>query len=208
MKKMKGRLKEEEGQDETERQGRERVKGSSAERTGDNDNFRAKRYIAKTTINPAITHGVSDYLGSLEVGKYADIVMYPTAFFPAKPKMVFKGGFIAWSIMGDPNASLPTPEPVFYRPMFGAMGKAVKRTCFTFTSKAAMKLGVPDRLGLEKVVLPVKNCRTIGKSDMMWNDKTPDITIDPETYEVKLDGKIATVDPAKELALAQRYFMA
>jgi urease subunit alpha len=208
MKKMKGRLKEEEGMDETERQGRERVKGSSAERTGDNDNFRAKRYIAKTTINPAITHGVSDYLGSLEVGKYADIVMYPTAFFPAKPKMVFKGGFIAWSIMGDPNASLPTPEPVFYRPMFGAMGKAVKRTCFTFTSKAAMKLGVPDRLGLEKVVLPVKNCRTIGKSDMMWNDKTPDITIDPETYEVKLDGKIATVDPAKELALAQRYFMA
>jgi urease subunit alpha len=217
MKKMKGRLKEDE-QYGTEQlltgdrgggeQARERVKGSSSERTGDNDNFRAKRYIAKTTINPAITHGVSDYLGSLEVGKYADIVMYPTAFFPAKPKMVFKGGFIAWSIMGDPNASLPTPEPVFYRPMFGAMGKAVKRTCFTFTSKAAMKLGVPDRLGLEKVVLPVKNCRTIGKSDMMWNDKTPDITIDPETYEVKLDGKIATVDPAKELALAQRYFMA
>ena len=217
MKKMKGRLKEDEQYGKVQlltgdrggaEVGEERVKGSSAERTGDNDNFRAKRYIAKTTINPAITHGVSDYLGSLEVGKYADIVMYPTAFFPAKPKMVFKGGFIAWSIMGDPNASLPTPEPVFYRPMFGAMGKAVKRTCFTFTSKAAMKLGVPDRLGLEKVVLPVKNCRTIGKSDMMWNDKTPDITIDPETYEVKLDGKIATVDPAKELALAQRYFMA
>ena len=217
MKKMKGRLKEDEQYGKVQlltgdrggaEVGEERVKGSSAERTGDNDNFRAKRYIAKTTINPAITHGVSDYLGSLEVGKYADIVMYPTAFFPAKPKMVFKGGFIAWSIMGDPNASLPTPEPVFYRPMFGAMGKAVKKTCFTFTSKAAMKLGVPDRLGLEKVVLPVKNCRTIGKSDMMWNDKTPDITIDPETYEVKLDGKIATVDPAKELALAQRYFMA
>jgi urease subunit alpha len=208
MKKMKGRLKEAGGQDETELQGKEKVKDSSAERTGDNDNFRAKRYLAKTTINPAITHGVSDYLGSLEVGKYADIVMYPTAFFPAKPKMVFKGGFIAWSIMGDPNASLSTPEPVFYRPMFGAMGRAVKRTCFTFTSKAAMKLGVPDRLGLEKVVLPVRNCRTIGKSDMVWNDKTPDITIDPETYEVKLDGKIATVDPAEELALAQRYFMA
>jgi urease subunit alpha len=188
MKKMKGKLQEDE---ET-----------------DNDNFRAKRYIAKTTINPAITHGVADYLGSLEVGKYADIIMYPTAFFGAKPKMVFKGGFIAWSIMGDPNASLPTPEPVFYRPMFGAMGKAVKKTCFTFTSKAAAKLGVPEKLGLEKVILPVKNCRTISKQNMMWNDKTPEITIDPETYEVKLDGKIATVDPAKELALAQRYFMA
>jgi urease subunit alpha len=187
MKKMKGRLKEEEGE---------------------NDNLRAKRYIAKTTLNCAITHGVSDYLGSLETGKYADIVMYNMPFFPAKPKMVFKGGFIAWSIMGDPNASLPTPEPVFYRPMFGALGRAVKKTSFTFTSKAAIALGVPQKLGLEKVVLPVKNCRMIGKKDMMWNDKTPNITVDPETYEVKLDGKIATVDPAKELSLAQRYFMA
>src|SRR6188472_3680167 len=204
MKKMKGRLEE----DKEEEEVREARTGRSSEGPTQNDNFRAKRYIAKTTINPAITHGVSDYLGSLEVGKYADIVMYPTAFFPAKPKMVFKGGFIAWSIMGDPNASLPTPEPVFYRPMFGAMGKAVKKTCFTFTSKAAVKLGVPEKLGLEKVVLPVKNCRTIGKQDMMWNDKTPEITIDPETYEVKLDGKIATVDPAKELSSAQRYFMA
>jgi len=185
-----------------------KMKGKLKEETGDNDNFRAKRYIAKTTINPAITHGVADYLGSLEVGKYADIVMYPTAFFPAKPKMVFKGGFVAWSIMGDPNASLPTPEPVFYRPMFGALGKAVKKTCFTFTSKAALRLGVAQKLGLEKVVLPVENCRNISKKDMMWNDKTPEIKIDPETYEVTLDGKIATVDPAKELSLAQRYFMA
>ena len=205
MKKMRGRLKED---DEEETKPKERTRDKTKEDSGDNDNFRAKRYIAKTTINPAITHGVSEYLGSLEVGKYADIVMYPTGFFAAKPKMVFKGGFIAWSIMGDPNASLPTPEPVFYRPMFGAMGKAVKKTCFTFTSKAAVKLGVPEKLGLEKVILPVKNCRSIGKQDMMWNDKTPDISIDPETYEVKLDGKIATVDPAKELALAQRYFMA
>jgi urease subunit alpha len=185
-----------------------KMKGKYKEETGDNDNFRAKRYIAKTTINPAITHGIADHLGSLEVGKYADIVMYPTAFFPAKPKMVFKGGFIAWSIMGDPNASLPTPEPVFYRPMFGALGRAVKKTCFTFTSNAAMKLGVPEKLGLEKVMLPVHNCRNISKQDMMWNDKTPEITIDPETYEVKLDGQIATVDPAKELSSAQRYFMA
>ena len=185
-----------------------KMKGRYKEETGDNDNFRAKRYIAKTTINPAITHGVSDYLGSLEVGKYADIVMYPMAFFPAKPKMVFKGGFIAWSIMGDPNASLPTPEPVYYRPMFGALGRAVKNTSFTFMAKKAIELGVPDKLGLEKVILPVKNCRSIGKQDMMWNDKTPEITIDPETYEVKLDGQIATVDPAKELSSAQRYFMA
>ena len=185
-----------------------KMKGKLNEETGDNDNFRAKRYIAKTTINPAITHGVADYLGSLEVGKYADIVMYPVGFFPAKPKLVFKGGFIAWSIMGDPNASLPTPEPVYYRPMFGAMGRAVKKTSFTFTSKAAVQLGVPNKLGLEKVVLPVKNCRSISKQDMIWNDKTPEITIDPETYEVRLDGKIATVEPAKELSLAQRYFMA
>jgi urease subunit alpha len=185
-----------------------KMKGRYREETGDNDNFRAKRYIAKTTINCAITHGVSDYLGSLEVGKYADIVMYPTAFFPAKPKMVFKGGFIAWSIMGDPNASLPTPEPVYYRPMFGALGKAVKRTSFTFMSKKAIELGVPEKLELEKVILPVKNCRNISKQDMMWNDKTPEISIDPETYEVKLDGQIATVDPAKELSSAQRYFMA
>jgi urease subunit alpha len=187
MKKMRGRLKEE---------------------TGDNDNLRAKRYIAKTTINCAITHGVSDYLGSLEVGKYADLVMYNTAFFGAKPKMVFKGGFIAWSIMGDPNASLPTPEPVYYRPMFGAMGRAVQKTSFTFMSKKAIELGVPQKLGLEKTVLAVKNCRNIGKKDMIWNDKTPEITVDPETYEVKVDGEIATVDPAKELSLAQRYFMA
>jgi urease subunit alpha len=185
-----------------------KMKGKLPQETEDNDNFRARRYIAKTTINCAITHGVSDYLGSLEVGKYADIVMYPTSFFPAKPKMVFKGGFIAWSIMGDPNASLPTPEPVYYRPMFGALGKAVHKTSYTFMSKRGIELGVPEKLGLEKVVLPVKNCRNISKKDMVWNDATPKIDIDPETYEVKLDGKIATVDPANELAAAQRYFMA
>src|ERR671919_278144 len=185
-----------------------KMKGKLSQETEDNDNFRARRYIAKTTINCAITHGVSDYLGSLEVGKYADIVMYPTSFFAAKPKMVFKGGFIAWSIMGDPNASLPTPEPVYYRPMFGALGKAVHKTSYTFMSKRGIELGVPQKLGLEKVVLPVKNCRNISKKDMVWNDATPKIDIDPETYEVKLDGKIATVDAAQELALAQRYFMA
>ncbi len=187
MKKMKGRLKEE---------------------TGDNDNLRAKRYIAKTTINCAITQGVAEDLGSLEDGKIADLVIYPTTFFAAKPKMVIKGGFIAWSIMGDPNASIPTPEPVYYKPMFGAFGRAVKTTSFTLTSKRAVELGVPEKLGLEKGMLPVKNCRNISKKDMVWNDATPKIDIDPETYEVKLDGKIATVDAAEELALAQRYFMA
>jgi urease subunit alpha len=185
-----------------------KMKGRHKDEKGDNDNMRARRYIAKTTINPAVTHGVSEYLGSLERGKYADIVMYGTGFFPAKPIKVFKGGFMAWSIMGDPNASLPTPEPVFYRPMFGGIGKAMHKTSFTFTSKAAVQLGVPQKLGLEKTMLPVKNCRSIGKKDMMWNDRTPKITIDPETYEVKLDGQIATVEPAKELSSAQRYFMA
>jgi urease subunit alpha len=185
-----------------------KMRGRLSEETGDNDNVRAKRYIAKTTINCAITQGCTDLLGSLEKGKYADIVMYQTPFFGAKPKMIIKGGFIAWSIMGDPNASIPTPEPVYYRPMFGAMGKAVKSTCVTLSSKAAVNLGVQEKLGLGKTLYPVHNCRNIGKKDMVWNDKTPEITIDPETYEVKLDGKIATVDPAKELSLAQRYFMA
>jgi urease subunit alpha len=183
-------------------------RGRLEEEQGDNDNFRARRFIAKTTINPAITQGISDYVGSLEPGKFADIAMYNFSFFPTKPKMVFKSGFIAWSIMGDPNASLSTPEPQYYRPMFGALGKAQKRTCFTFMSKAAIALGVPRKLGLEKTIFPVKNCRNISKSDMMWNDKTPKISIDPETYEVRLDGEIATSDPADHLSLAQRYFIA
>ena len=185
-----------------------KMKGRLSEETGDNDNVRAKRYIAKTTINCAITQGTADELGSLEIGKYADIAMYQTPFFPAKPKMIIKGGFIAWSIMGDPNASVPTPEPVYYRPMFGALGKAVQKTCFTFTSKIAEKMNVKENLGLDKSVLAVHNCRNIGKKNMVWNNKTPDIDIDPETYEVKLDGQIATVEPAKELSSAQRYYMA
>ncbi len=185
-----------------------KMKGKLEEDSEENDNFRAKRYIAKTTLNCAITQGVADTLGSLETGKYADMVMYSTGFFPAKPKMVFKGGFIAWSIMGDPNASIPTPEPVYYRPMFGALGRAVKKTCFSLTSKAAVRLGVAQKLGLEKSMLPVHHCRTISKKDMKWNEETPEISIDPETYEVKLDGKVATVEPAKELSAAQRYFMA
>ena len=150
---------------------------------------------------------MSEYLGSLEVGKYADLVMYNTAFFGAKPKMVFKGGFIAWSIMGDPNASLPTPEPVYYRPMFGAMGRAVKKTSFTFMSKKSIELGVPSKIRIRKnYVLAVKNCRTIGKKDMIWNDKTPEIKVDPETYEVRVDGEIATVDPATGVKSCTKIF--
>ncbi len=185
-----------------------KMRGKLKEDSEDNDNYRIKRYIAKTTINCAITQGVASELGSLETGKIADIVMYPIAFFGAKPKMVIKGGFIAWSIMGDPNASIPTPEPVYYRPMFGALGKAVKKTCFTLTSKAAVDLGVAEKLGLEKGMIAVHDCRDISKKDMVLNNKAPKLEIDPETYEVRMDGEIVTVDPAKELALAQRYFMA
>lgn len=183
-------------------------RGKLKEDSSENDNLRAKRYLAKTTINCAITQGVADTLGSLETGKVADIVMYNTGFFGVKPKMIFKGGFIAWSIMGDPNASIPTPEPVFYRPMFGALGKAVQSTCFSLMTKASIDVGIPDKLGLGKSPLTIHNCRTISKKDLPFNDKTPDISIDPETYEVKFDGQTATCDPATELTLAQRYFMA
>ena len=178
-----------------------RLKGEK----GDNDNLRAKRYLAKLTINPAVTHGISGYVGSLEEGKIADIVVWTPQFFGAKPKMVIKGGFIAYALMGDPNASIPTPEPVYYRPMFGAMGSAKYSTSFTFTSKLAMRKGLGKKLGLKKKLLPVRSCRKIGKKDMMYNDLTPKIEIDPETYVVKVDGKIATSEPAEKLSLARLY---
>jgi urease subunit alpha len=184
MKKMTGRLKEEEG---------------------DNDNLRAKRYLAKLTINPAITHGISDYVGSLEPGKLADIVVWTPQFFGIKPKMIVKGGFIAYSIMGDPNASIPTPEPVYYRPMFGALSKALYSTSVTFTSRLALRNSIGKKLDLRKKLLPVKNCRKIGKKDMKYNDLTPRIEIDPETYDVRVDGEIATVPPADKLSLARLY---
>ena len=172
-----------------------------------NDNFRAKRYIAKYTINPAIAHGISDYVGSIQVGKLADIVLWEPKFFGAKPKMVIKSGFIVWAAMGDPNASIPTPQPVFYRPMFGSFGKAQKRLCLTFVSKSAFEDGIKEKLGLEKTVVPVKNTRKIGKRDMVYNDATPHIEVDPETYVVKVDGKVITSKPAKKLPLAQLYFL-
>ena len=171
----------------------------------DNDNFRVKRYLAKYTINPAITHGISEHVGSLESGKLADIVIWTPQFFGIKPKMIIKGGMIAYSLMGDPNASIPTTEPIMYRPMFGALGSAKYSTSFTFTSKLAIEKGLEKKISTKKKLVPVKNCRKIGKKDMVHNSLTPKIEIDPETYEVKVDGKIATVKAADKLALARLY---
>ena len=170
-----------------------------------NDNFRVKRYISKYTINPALTHGVASYVGSVEEGKYADLVLWNPAFFGIKPDMVIKGGMIVASKMGDANASIPTCEPVIYRPMFAAHGKAKHAACLTFVSKAAMEANVAETYGLEKTVVPVSGCRTVTKKDMKFNDKTPEITVNPETYEVRVDGKAITSSPAKKLPLTQLY---
>ncbi len=181
--------------------------GRLAEETGDNDNMRVKRYLAKITINPAITHGISSYVGSLETGKLADIVIWSPEFFGVKPKLVIKGGFVAYSLMGDPNASIPTPEPVYYRPMFGAFGQAMHSTSVTFTSKLAIRNGLAKKLGLKKKLLPVKNCRKITKKDMAYNNLLPKIEIDPETYKVLVDGKLATTEASKKLAMARLYHL-
>lgn len=172
-----------------------------------NDNFRAKRYVAKYTINPAIAHGMADQIGSIEPGKLADLVLWRPAFFGAKPEMIIKGGFIAWSVMGDANASIPTPQPVLYRPMFGAFGRAIAPTSLTFVSQAALAAGVPEKLGLTKGVAAVANCRKIGKAQMIHNQATPQIEVDPETYEVRADGEVLTCEPAEILPMAQRYFL-
>jgi len=171
------------------------------------DNFRVLRYIAKYTINPAIACGCSADVGSLEVGKLADIVVFKPAFFGVKPELILKGGLIAMANMGDPNASIPTPQPMFYRPQFAAFGKALSRTSITFVSKSAMDSGVADKLGLEKIIRPVSNTRTISKHDMVLNDYLPDIEIDPETYTVTADGEVLTCEPATALPMAQRYFL-
>lgn len=170
-----------------------------------NDNFRAKRYIAKYTINPAVTHGISKYVGSVEEGKFADLVLWNPVFFGIKPDIIIKGGMIAASRMGDANASIPTTQPVMYQHMFAAHGKAKYKSCLTFVSKAAMEEGIKERYGLEKNVVPVENCRSIGKKDMVFNDKTPEITVDPETYEVRVDGEKITSKPAERLPLTQLY---
>jgi len=173
----------------------------------DNDNFRARRYVAKYTINPAIAHGISEYLGSIEKGKIADLVLWDPRFFGVKPDMVVKGGFVVAAKMGDANASIPTPEPVILRKMWGAYGKARSTTSTTFVSKAAFDAGIKEKLGLEKNVLPVKNCRNVGKKDMILNDATPQIEVDPETYMVKINGVQVDSTPSETLPLCRRYYL-
>ncbi len=175
--------------------------------SGTNDNFRVKRYIAKYTINPAITHGIGHLVGSLEVGKLADIVLWQPAFFGVKPSLIVKGGFIVAAPMGDPNASIPTPQPVHYRPMFGAFGGALAATCLTFVSKVALNSGALDALGLNRMLAAVRDTRAIGKRDLIHNDYLPRVEVDPQTYEVRADGVLLTCEPAKVLPLAQRYFL-
>jgi urease subunit alpha len=172
-----------------------------------NDNFRAKRYIAKYTINPALTHGLAEDVGSVEIGKLADLVLWSPAFFAVKPDVVLRGGMIAAALMGDPNASIPTPQPVHYRPMFGAFGKALSATAVTFLPGVAISQGLPDRLGLERMILPARGIRAVDKSRMVHNSATPNIEVDPETYEVRADGVHLTCEPATVLPLAQRYFL-
>ncbi|MGA2964062.1 MAG: urease subunit alpha [Candidatus Korobacteraceae bacterium] len=182
-------------------------RGPLAEDSARNDNRRVMRYVAKYTINPAITHGMAAEIGSIEPGKLADVVLWKPAMFGVKPEMVVKGGFIAWSTMGDPNASIPTPQPVLYRPMFGSFGGATAATSVTFVSQAAYAAGIAAKLGLKRIVTPVQNCRRIAKKDMIHNNATPDISVDPETYEVRVDGRLITCEPARILPLAQRYFL-
>jgi len=182
-------------------------RGSLAQDSARHDNFRVKRYVAKYTINPAITHGMAKDIGSIESGKLADLVLWKPAMFGVKPEIILKGGFIAWSVMGDANASIPTPQPVMYRPMFGAFGGATAATSLTFVSKAAQEAGIGQALGLKKATAAVENCRTIGKANMIHNDATPHIDVNPETYEVRADGELLTCEPAESLPLAQRYFL-
>lgn len=179
--------------------------GRRPEEKGGNDNFRARRYVAKYTINPAIAQGISNYVGSIEVGKLADLTIWNPAFFGVKPALVLKSGMIAAAIMGDPNASIPNPQPEYYRPMFGAFGRAMTESSVTFVSQALVQKG--ESLGLAKKLLSVTNTRKIGKRSMMLNDATPRMEVDPETYEVRADGRLLTCEPAKVLALAQRYFL-
>ncbi|WP_102868726.1 urease subunit alpha [Pseudovibrio exalbescens] len=185
-----------------------RQRGALPEETGDNDNVRVKRYIAKYTINPAIAHGLSREIGSIEVGKRADLVLWTPAFFGVKPDMVLTGGTIAMAMMGDPNASIPTPQPVHYRPMFGAYGKSLTNSSVTFVSKAALDAGLPEKLGTAKQMLAVDNTRSgISKASMIHNSATPHVEVDPETYEVRANGELLTCEPAEVVPMAQRYFL-
>jgi urease subunit alpha len=186
------------------------IKGDRGDLEGQgerSDNFRAKRYIAKYTINPAIAHGIAEYVGSVEEGKLADLCLWRPAFFGVKPEMVIKGGAIAWAQMGDANASIPTPQPVHMRPMFGSFGGAIAATSLTFVSQAALEQGIPQQLGLQKSVVAVSNTRHLSKRDMKLNDALPQMEVDPETYEVRADGELLTCEPATVLPMAQRYFL-
>jgi len=174
---------------------------------GKSDNQRAKRYIAKYTINPALSHGISGSVGSIEVGKIADLVLWQPAFFGVKPSLILKSGMIAAAPMGDPNASIPTPQPVHYRPMFGGFGLAAAKTSIAFLSQAAIDAGVQESISLQSNPMSVKNCRNIKKSDMVNNNYQPNIEVDPQTYEVRADGELLTCEPAAEVPLAQRYFL-
>ena len=182
-------------------------RGSLPGEKNGSDNIRIKRYLSKYTINPALAHGMAHVIGSIETGKLADLVLWKPAMFGAKPEMVIKGGVIAWAQMGDPNASIPTPQPVFMRPMFGSFGRATGSTALAFVSQLAKQKGVGKAYGLTKQIAAVKGCRQVGKKDLKWNNAMPRITVDPETYEVHADGELLTCEPAKTLPLAQRYFL-
>ncbi|MEW2507993.1 urease subunit alpha [Amycolatopsis sp. NPDC047767] len=184
-----------------------KLTGSLPGETAGDDNQRILRYLAKLTINPALTHGIGHVVGSLEPGKLADIVLWPTNTFGVKPKYVLKGGFVAWSVMGDANASIPTPEPVLLQPMFAGLGKAVGRTSITFVSQAAHESGLFERLGIDRRTEAVRGCRTVGKAQMVRNELTPDIAVDPETYQVTVDGEPAVVPAVDEVAMAQLYYI-
>ena len=182
-------------------------RGSLPEETGENDNFRVKRYIAKYTINPALSHGIAEHIGSVEVGKIADLVLWKPMFFGVKPDMILKSGTISAAAMGDPNASIPTPQPVHYRPMFGAFGKSLTESSVTFVSQAAFNADIKQSLGISKKIIPVSGTRVVKKSDMQLNGYQPKMEVDSETYEVRADGELLICDPADELAMAQRYFL-
>ena len=182
-------------------------RGALKQDSGDDDNYRARRYIAKYTINPALAHGIAHEVGSLEPGKLADMVLWDPAFFGVKPALVVKGGFIATAPMGDPNASIPTPQPVHYRPMFGSYGRAMRETSVSFVSQAAVDAGIGAQLGLQRRLVAVKGCRSVKKKDLILNDWQPHMEVDPETYEVRADGELLTCEPMAELPMAQRYFL-
>jgi urease subunit alpha len=182
-------------------------RGRLPEETGENDNFRAKRYVAKYTINPAIVHGVGESVGSIEVGKLADLVVWHPAFFGVKPQLVLKGGFLVWGAMGDANASIPTPQPVLGRPMFGAFGRVPYNASCTFVSRAGLDREIGRSLKLQKGLVGVKNCRELTKAEMIHNDYLPRMEVNPETYEVRADEQLLTCEPADVLPMAQRYFL-